>query len=1167
MKILKASLFTVLTGSILMACSDPLPTDTQASKDEASPSTQTNEAIAQDTKPQKSLAEIEKAAQLRMNNFKLPEGFEISLWADETQTQNPSFFTFDSQGRMLMVETERFTRGVDDIRGHENKTVEDIYITSNADRLAMYEKYSDERPMSYYQTGDDLIRLLHDTDGDKRADKAQVFSDGYNGILDGIGAGVIERDGKVYYTNIPNLWMLEDTDNDGTADSKVSLQDGFGIRISFYGHDLHGLTWGPDGKLYWSIGDRGFNVKTKEGNHFYGPNLGGVFRSDPDGSNIEYFYTGLRNPQELAFDAYGNLFTADNDGDGGDTERVNYLIEGGDSGWHAGHQSIMSFTERLKLRSYEYTGDTKIPNAWMTQEMYVPRNDKQPAFMLPAIGKLNGGPSGLVYNPGTSFGKSLQDTFFVIHYLGSPAQSYISTFTVDEQGAGFVMDSNEMFLQGFNAVDLEFGPDGAMYISEYNYGGWQPEDQGTVYRLAHPEYQKTDTVAEVEKLLTSDFSTYTNTQLSDMMKHVNQRVRQRAQFELAKKGDEGFAIFKQFSQDETVGEIQRLHGVWGISQMAYYANNNQEMLSELSVLASDANPQVRIQATRALGDHKHTPSTKQLIGLINDEHPRVAMYAGIGLHRIANNGSNIDESAETVIAALAANGDTDLFLRHGLVMALSGMSKDTWWQYKDHDSEHVRMAVLLTARRALDEDIAYFLQDRSAHLVDEAITAINDMSIIGARDELAELLASRTGLPASSYPQDRVGQWEYHRVINANYAQGQNADALRLLNFAASDGLPIRLASEALSAIEAWDNVNPIDSTTGLPTNANQGTRDNITTMVQTMLPEVLAKVQGDALVQSIRLAQANNIDISSDVLMVAVNNQSNDAAVRLQALTYLMDRRLDGIEDVLSTLTSDKDVKVRGEALKHLFALNESLGFEKAQSFIASETIKDKQVAYKVLASSQADNIDQITLAKLEQLNTTKQANGATLELLALAQSRDNASVKAALAEYEQYKANADVMTQWAPSLHGGDALKGQQIFAGGGATECMRCHIVNWQGGAVGPELSNIGKERSREYLLQSIVDVQAAIAPGYGTMVINLKNGETISGIYQGETDDSIRLELQENEIKSYARADITDMQRPVSGMPPMNLLMDEYQVRDMVAYLVSLEREWEKVEEVH
>src|SRR2546426_83829 len=82
-----------------------------------------------------------------------------------------------------------------------------------------------------------------------RADKSTVFAEGFNSAVDGIAAGVLVRRGSVWYANIPNLWLLRDLNGDGVADFRKSLHYGYGVRVGFLGHALHGLHFGPDGKM------------------------------------------------------------------------------------------------------------------------------------------------------------------------------------------------------------------------------------------------------------------------------------------------------------------------------------------------------------------------------------------------------------------------------------------------------------------------------------------------------------------------------------------------------------------------------------------------------------------------------------------------------------------------------------------------------------------------------------------------------------------------------------------------------------------------------------------------------------------------------------------------------------------------------------------------------
>ena len=266
---------------------------------------------------------------------------------------DPVAIAIDERGRIFVAESDRQELGVEDNRSSRWWLLDDLQAQSTADRLKMYEKWAAKREggMAYYSKYADRVSMLEDTNGDGIIDHREIFAGPFNDPLVGTGAGLLCRDGDVWYTNIPSLWRLRDRDGDGVAEIQESVYDGFGVRVALRGHDMHGLAWGPDGKLYWSIGDRGYNVRTPEGEVLHDPRAGAVFRCNPDGSAIELFCTGLRNPQELAFDDFGNLFTGDNNSDGGDSARFVYCVEGGETGWRMEYQSARTLESRGNLAS------------------------------------------------------------------------------------------------------------------------------------------------------------------------------------------------------------------------------------------------------------------------------------------------------------------------------------------------------------------------------------------------------------------------------------------------------------------------------------------------------------------------------------------------------------------------------------------------------------------------------------------------------------------------------------------------------------------------------------------------------------------------------------------------------------------------------------------------
>ncbi|MCA9270273.1 MAG: PQQ-dependent sugar dehydrogenase, partial [Planctomycetales bacterium] len=343
-------------------------------------------------------------AERALAGFKLPEDMRASVWAAEPMLANPVAFKLDERGRAYVCETFRQEKGVEDNRSHMSWLLDDLAANTLDDRLAYFKRHLGDK-LADYEKEHDRIRLLEDRDGDGKADAATVFADDFHGALFGTGAGVLPRRGDVYYTCIPSLFRLRDVDRDGRSDERAELSTGYGVRVAFRGHDMHGLIVGPDGRLYFSIGDRGYDITTAEGKRLARPYCGAVFRCELDGSNLEEFAYGLRNPQELAFDDYGNLFTGDNNSDSGDRARWVYVTPGSDAGWRM---------------YYQYLPDR---GPFNREKLWHPQHAGQAAYIVPPIANFADGPSGLAHYPGVGLPERYRDHFFLCDFRGGPANS------------------------------------------------------------------------------------------------------------------------------------------------------------------------------------------------------------------------------------------------------------------------------------------------------------------------------------------------------------------------------------------------------------------------------------------------------------------------------------------------------------------------------------------------------------------------------------------------------------------------------------------------------------------------------------------------------------------------------------------------------------------------
>ena len=1072
----------------------------------------------------------DSAGAVRVTVTEGPE-LKVEQFADKSMVTNVTAICFDDQGRLYVTESHRWRNGVEDNRNHLYWLMDDLASQTTDDRRAMLAKWKDKFTDDFFTRESERVVRLQDTDGDGKADARTVFAEGFNDELDGPAIGLLSGHGKIYMTSIPHVWTLEDADGDGVAEKRESLHEGFGPRFSLSGHDLHGLTWGPDGKLYFSIGDRGYHIKTKEGSTLTNPGAGAAFRCDPDGANLEVFYYGLRNPQELAFNEYGDLFTVDNNCDQGDEARVSYLMEGGDTGWHMGHQALTTFSDQI------LDGELEQSPHWMSEGLWKKRSPQQPEWILPAVDYLTMGPSGMVFNSGTSLSPRYRNHFLVCDYKGSSNQCFLYSFKVKQEGAGYAMRDPHIFHSGITAADVDIGFDGKIYLGDFG-GGWVRPDRGNIFTLADPAHIDNPVVADTQALFANGIDTLSSVQLGSLLTHLDQRVRQRAQFALVERKES--TLLEAAASNVDGNLLSRLHGIWGLRQL--------KLGDSLIPMLDDKDPEVRAQTARTMGELRisYPPAVERMIALLADESARVQAFSAIALGKVG-----APTAASAIQAMLARNADVDAFLRHAGIMGLKGcLAPNELAALTETQSRAVRIAACIALRKLEAPEIVTFLDDPDPRIVIEAIRAINDLAIEEAYPAV-QSYSSR--LVHSQLPQNQIpDEMVFRRLVNVNFRSTGTAGAKTLMLMASNPALPVNYRAVALQALAVWPEPPPIDPSVGIYRPLEKRDVASGLNTIREDLVDLLASAKESVIIgQALRVANAFDHPVPPKLLRAWLMNAEQAVDTRLAVLNIYQAHPPKAIERDLQQLYQDNDSRIRVAAADATVAMFPDEVLRMTQMLLRGETDEEKRGAYRLLAKDNGAETQALLNDELDQLVANKIRPSLRLDVYEACSQRDPDMLQALNADL-----NKDPMVgALVYAKAGGDPRNGALVFANQGT--CKKCHNVECSDEFdAGPSLEGVATRLSIDKLLESIVKPYVEVVPGYGIASITLTNGEIIAGTPLTETDTHLTIKTASQEPQRVAKTDIASRTPAVSPMPPMGAVLPKSDVRDLIAYLALL-----------
>jgi quinoprotein glucose dehydrogenase len=378
-----------------------------------------------------------------------------------------------------------------------------------------------------------------------------------------------------------------------------------------------------------------------------------------------------------------------------------------------------------------------------------------------------------------------------------------------------------------------------------------------------------------------------------------------------------------------------------------------------------------------------------------------------------------------------------------------------------------------------------------------------------------------------------------------------------LLTIAADESLSENARTEAMFLVRRFEKVPPTDPTTGMyrpipePRNIEAVTPD-----IRKTIESLLTKSSGNLLVEVIGAAGQFKVSIPRDAMFGQLTGKSIRPDIRIAALKTLEKDAPNELPKTLVELMEDPDARIRAAALESLGKLAPETAFEVVTKILTSGKPDDQQRAYALLTKLEHPKAAGTLLERLKKLSA--QPAAVQLDILNAAAKRPEPEFKASIAEYEASLDKANPLAAFQIALEGGNLDNGRKIFHGSG--NCVQCHKAGDRpGGEAGPNLNGVGARQNTAYILESIVNPSAKLTPGYSPIAITMNDGSLVSGMMMKETDTEVVVRNIETQKETVCKkTDIKNLPPAMSTMPPMGLILSKSDIRDLIAFLQTLNK---------